>query len=112
MRTYWGEHSDRLASVGADTGILVGIHSCSSLKMIVPRAVADSSGTGMKFWPGVKAAGHGLGLGVGVGVGDAWPRAGRAGINITMKATRTAISQRWLFGIRAGETFLEPEDVN
>jgi hypothetical protein len=29
-----------------------------------------------------------------------------------MKATRTAISQRWLFGIRAGETFLEPEDVN
>jgi hypothetical protein len=29
-----------------------------------------------------------------------------------MKATRTAISQRWLFCIRAGETFLEPEDVN
>src|SRR6185436_20431375 len=62
MLTYCGWHCDLLESLGSETGILVGIHSCSSLNITVPRSLcstASITGIDRKVRPGVRATGQG-----------------------------------------------------
>src|SRR3982750_3418318 len=91
MRTYCGVHCDLLVSLGSETGILVGIHSCSSLNITMPRSLCSTelmTGIGRRVWPGVIATGQGR-SGVGLGVGVGCPSAGRACDIITTIAAKS-----------------------